>query len=65
VSTSIERSFSVINIIKRELCNKIEDEWMNDLMVFYTEKKIFKFINDEVVIRRFQRLMTGINSMSR
>ena len=59
VSTaSVERAFSVMNIIKRELCNKIEDDWMNDLMVCYTEKEIFKSIDDEIIIRRFQRLKT-------
>jgi hypothetical protein len=30
-----------MNIIKRELRNKIEDDWMNDLMVCYMEKEIF------------------------
>ena len=59
VSTaSVERAFSVMNIIKRELRNKIEDDWMNDLMVCYTEKEIFKSIDDEIIIRRFQRLKT-------
>jgi len=55
---SVERAFSVMNIIKRELRNKIEDDWMNDLMVCYTEKEIFKSIDDEIIIRRFQRLKT-------
>jgi hypothetical protein len=59
VSTaSVERSFSAMNIIKRELRNKIEDDWMNDLMVCYTEKEIFKSLDDEIIIRRFQRLKT-------
>ncbi|XP_025800276.1 uncharacterized protein C6orf132-like [Panicum hallii] len=54
----INRSFSAMNIIKRELRNKIEDDWMNDLMVCYTEKEIFKSLDDEIIIRRFQRLKT-------
>ena len=59
VSTaSVERTFSAMNIIKRELRNKIEDDWLNDLMVCYTEKEIFKSIDDELIIRRFQRLKT-------
>jgi hypothetical protein len=42
VSTAnVERTFSAINIVKRELRNKIEDDWMNDLMVRHTEKEIF------------------------
>jgi hypothetical protein len=57
VSTaSVDRTFSAINIIKRELRNKIEDDWMNDLMVFYTEKDIFKSLDDETITRRFQRI---------
>jgi hypothetical protein len=47
-----------MNIIKRELRNKIEDDWLNDLMVCYTEKEIFKSVDDELIIRRFQRLKT-------
>jgi hypothetical protein len=58
VSTaSVERIFSAMNI-KRELRNKIEDDWMNDLMVCYTEKEIFKSLDDETITRRFQRLKT-------
>ena len=59
VSTaSVERIFSTMNIIKRELRNKIEDDWMNDLMVCYMEKEIFKSLDDETITRRFQRLKT-------
>jgi hypothetical protein len=59
VSTaSVERTFLAMNIIKRELCNKIEDDWLNDLIVCYTEKEIFKSVDDELIIRRFQRLKT-------
>jgi hypothetical protein len=57
VSTaSVDRTFSAINIIKRELRNKIEDDWMNDLMIFYTEKDIFKSLDDETITRRFQHI---------
>jgi hypothetical protein len=59
VSTaSVERTFLAMNIIKRESRNKIEDDWMNDLMVCYTEKELFKSLDDEIITRRFQRLKT-------
>lgn len=57
-TASVERAFSAMNIIKRELRNQIEDDWMNNLMVCYTEKEIFKSIDDEIIIQRFQRLKT-------
>jgi hypothetical protein len=38
-----------VNIIERELRNKIEDDWMNALMVCYTEKEIFKPLDDETI----------------
>jgi hypothetical protein len=59
VSTaSAERIFSAMDIIKRELRNKIEDDWMNNLMVCYTEKEIFKSLDDETITRRFRHLKT-------
>ena len=48
-TTSVERTFSAMNIIKRELRNKFEDDWLNDLMVCYTEKEIFKSVDDELI----------------
>jgi hypothetical protein len=66
VSTaSVDRTVSAINIIKRELRNKIEDDWMNDLMVFYTEKYIFKSLDDETITRRFQRIKKRRMELSR
>ena len=37
-TTSVERIFSALNIIKTDLRNKMGDEWLNDLMICYTEK---------------------------
>jgi ribosome-associated toxin RatA of RatAB toxin-antitoxin module len=66
VSTaSVERTFSTMNIIKRKLRNKIEDDWMNDLMVCYTEKWIFKSLDDETItlmISAYQKKKNGIAS---
>jgi hypothetical protein len=43
-TTSIERIFSTMSIIKTDLRNKIDDEWLNDLMICYCEKEIFRLI---------------------
>jgi hypothetical protein len=52
-----------MNIIKRELGNKIEDDWMNDLMVCYTEKEIFKSLDDETItLSAYQKKKNGIAS---
>ena len=49
----IERAFSAMNIIKNQLCNRIEDQWMNDCLVIYIEKDIFKTIECEEIMQRF------------
>ena len=41
---TIERTFSAMNIIKNRLRNQIGDQWMNDCLVTYIEKDIFKTI---------------------
>jgi hypothetical protein len=50
--TSVERTFSAMDIIKREFRNKIQDDWINDLMICYTEKEIFRYLNDDEAITR-------------
>jgi hypothetical protein len=56
VSTaSVERAFSAMKIIKTKLRNKINNEWLNDLMICYTEREIFKSLDDVDIIRTFTR----------
>ena len=39
-TSSVERVFSTISLIKTDLHNKMGDEWLNDLMICYVEKDI-------------------------
>ena len=50
-TTTLERAFSVMNIIKNRLHNQIGDQWMNDCLVTYIEKYIFKTIKCEEIIQ--------------
>ena len=51
VATAIvERAFSAMNIIKNQLRNRIGDQWMNDCLVIYIEKDIFKTIECEEIM---------------
>ena len=43
-TATIEKAFSTMNIIKNRLRNQIGDQWMNDCLVTYIEKDIFKTI---------------------
>ena len=57
VTTAIvERAFSTMNIIKNRLRNQIGDQWMNDCLVTYIEKDIFKTIKCEEIMQRFQNM---------
>ncbi|KAL0383015.1 UNVERIFIED_CONTAM: hypothetical protein Scaly_0588800 [Sesamum calycinum] len=57
-TTSVERAFSAMNIVKTELRNKMGDEWLNDLMVWCIEREIFADIDDEVILQHFQNMQT-------
>ena len=46
-TATVERVFSTMNIIKNRLRNQIGDQWMNDCLVTYIEKDIFKTIKCE------------------
>ncbi|KAK4406284.1 hypothetical protein Sango_0634900 [Sesamum angolense] len=47
-----------MNIVKIELRNKMDDEWLNDLMACYIERQIFADINDKVILQHFQNMKT-------
>ena len=51
---SVERVFSAMNIIKTELRNKMGDEWMNDSLVVFVEREVFKSINNESICSVFK-----------
>ena len=55
-TVTIERVFSIINIIKNRLRNQIGDQWMNNCLVTYIEKDIFKTIKCEKIMQRFQNI---------
>ena len=55
-TATIERAFLAMNIIKNRLRNKIEDQWMNDCVVTYIKKDIFKTIKCEEIMQRFQNM---------
>jgi hypothetical protein len=50
----VERVFSAMSIVKYRLRNRMEDEWMNDCLITYIEKDIFKIISNEEIMQRFQ-----------
>ena len=56
VSTATtERAFSSMNIIKNYLRNKMEDEFLDDLMVLYIEKEFANSIDNDSVIEEFEQ----------
>ena len=50
VIVTVERTFSAMNIIINRLRNQIGDQWMNDYLVTYIEKDIFKIIKCEEIM---------------
>ncbi|XP_030968516.1 uncharacterized protein LOC115989013 [Quercus lobata] len=56
VSTATtERAFSAMNVIKTDLCNKMEDEFLSDTMIFI-ERDIVATISTDSIIDDFEDL---------
>ena len=49
-TATVERAFLAMNIIKNRLHNQIGDQLMNDCLVTYIEKDIFKTIKGEEIM---------------
>lgn len=55
-TTSVKRVFSTMNLIKSDLRNKMGDDWLNENLVVYVEKDIFKKLENEAILQRFQNM---------
>ena len=52
----VEIKFLVMNIIKNWLHNRMRDQWINDCLVTYIDKDIFKTIECEEIMPRFPNM---------
>jgi hAT family C-terminal dimerisation region len=57
-TASVERAFSSMSIIKTRLRNRMGDEWMNDNLVTYIEKDVFRCVTNETIMQKFQNMKT-------
>ena len=55
-TATVERAFSAMNIIKTNLCNRMSDEWLNDLILCYIEKEIFRGLDGDEIRKTFQAI---------
>ena len=57
VSTATtERAFSAMNVIKTDLRNKMEDEFLSDAMILFIEREIAATISTDSIIDDFEDL---------
>ena len=64
-AATIEKMFSAMNIIKNWLYNRIGDQWINDCLVTYIDKDIFKTIECEEIMLRFQNMKNRWEQLSK
>jgi hypothetical protein len=55
-TATVERAFSAMKIIKTDLRNKMNDDWMNHSMLCYIERDIFASIEDDKILECFQSM---------
>ena len=64
-TTSVERVFSAMKVVKTDLRNRMRGEWLNDSLVVYIENEIFDSIDNELILNRFQNMDSRRNQLSR
>ena len=64
-TASVEIVFSAMKDVKTDLRNRMGDDWLNDSLVIYIENEIFDFIDNELILNRFQNMDSRINQLSR
>jgi hypothetical protein len=55
-TTSVERIFSTMKVVNSQLCNKMDDQWLNNRLVTYIERDVLLTINNDVILAHFQQM---------
>ncbi|CAM8917269.1 unnamed protein product [Rhodiola kirilowii] len=53
-TSTVERAFSAMKIVKTDLRNKIGDDFLTDCLVCYIERDVFKGIDNEAIMGYFR-----------
>jgi hypothetical protein len=62
-TTTVERAFTAMKIIKTDLRNKMGDEWLSYRMICYIEREIFASINNDDILHHFQELKSCLKKL--
>jgi hypothetical protein len=54
-TASVERVFSTMNYVKNKQRNKMGDEYLNNCLVTFIERKFFSQVKDDDIINEFQK----------
>ncbi|XP_022871553.1 uncharacterized protein LOC111390706 [Olea europaea var. sylvestris] len=57
-TTTVEKAFSAMSIVKNRLRNRIGDQWLNDSLIAYIEKDVFDNIENDVIMEHYQNMRT-------
>jgi len=49
----VEKISSMMKLVKSRLHNQIMDDWLNDYLITYIEKKIFGSVDNEKILQHF------------
>ena len=55
-TASVERVFSAMKIIKTDLRNRMCNDWLNNLMLCYIERDLFRKLDPNAIKKRFQAM---------
>ena len=55
-SASVKRVFSAMKFVKSQLCNKMDDQWLNNRLVTFIERDVLGTINNDVILAHFQKM---------
>lgn len=55
-TATVERAFSAMKFVKNDLRNRMNDDFLDGCIVPYVEKKVFKSISNECIMKTFQEM---------
>jgi hypothetical protein len=62
-TANVERTFSMMNFVKNELRNRMNDGLLDDCLVIFIERDVFLNVNEENIINYFMTIIRRMSDM--
>jgi len=62
-TASVERVFLTTKYLNSQICNKMDDQWLNDRLATFIETYVLVIVSNDIILVHFQKMSDRLFSL--